>query len=210
MESNYKFSDIDEEAKLSLIITYYTLLKNKPRERLNIKELVSDVETLFRRLCIVPYHKTDLSTYSTGIYLDFLQDLKIGLMKYDDTNDFIDYVYNAIALLKSGSVVISQPYENKESQQSNWSESDSNTELESGFILTREIIESARTPNGGFTKSQLAAIGVPWPRPTDWIEQVIGKEITQKRLEDFRRVEYCISKHEKKKKGKEKNIRKGF
>jgi hypothetical protein len=34
--------------------------------------------------------------------------------------------------------------------------------------MTREEIEAARTPKGGWTKSQLAEWGVPWPPPKGW------------------------------------------
>ena len=56
--------------------------------------------------------------------------------------------------------------------------------------LTKDIIEAARTPNGGFTKSQLAAIGVGWPPPEDWIEEKVGTMITPSQLADFNRIEY--------------------
>lgn len=66
-------------------------------------------------------------------------------------------------------------------------------ETEGSIILTREIIESARTPNGGFTKSQLAAIGVEWPAPLDWIEEKIGSIISKTQLEKFNHIEYVTS-----------------
>lgn len=58
--------------------------------------------------------------------------------------------------------------------------------------LTREIIEAARTPNGGFTKSQLAAIGVDWPPLQGWIEEKIGMMITESQLERFNHIDYVI------------------
>ena len=58
--------------------------------------------------------------------------------------------------------------------------------------LTREIIEAARTPNGGFTKSQLAAIGIQWPAPKDWIEQKIGTFITPKQYKLFNEIKYVV------------------
>lgn len=63
-------------------------------------------------------------------------------------------------------------------------------EEKADIILTRSIIEAARTPNGGFTKSQLAAIGVSWPAPQDWIEKKVGMMITSTQLTDFNRIEY--------------------
>lgn len=60
--------------------------------------------------------------------------------------------------------------------------------------LTREIIEAARTPNGGFTKSQLAALGIEWPAPLDWMAEKIGLKITKSQLEQFNRIEYISNK----------------
>ena len=62
-----------------------------------------------------------------------------------------------------------------------------NTEL---ITLTHGLIEKARTPNGGFTKSQLAAIGIGWPPPEDWIEKKVGTKITKEQLEVFNKIEY--------------------
>lgn len=59
-------------------------------------------------------------------------------------------------------------------------------------VLTKDKIEAARTPNGGFTRSQLEAIGVPWPPPKDWYELVVGKLITPKQLEAFNHIEYIV------------------
>ena len=61
---------------------------------------------------------------------------------------------------------------------------------EATILLTSDIIEAARTPNGGFTKSQLAAIGIDWPPPEDWIEEKVGTMITPSQLENFNRIEY--------------------
>ena len=68
------------------------------------------------------------------------------------------------------------------------------------IILTRDLIEAARTPNGGFTKSQLAAVGVAWPPAPDWIEQKEGMLITKSQLEQFNKIQYvAINKVSKKK-----------
>ena len=61
---------------------------------------------------------------------------------------------------------------------------------EATITLTRDIIEAARTPNGGFTKSQLAALGIDWPAPEDWTEKKVGTMITPTQLENFNRIEY--------------------
>ena len=64
--------------------------------------------------------------------------------------------------------------------------------------LPRDLIEAARTPNGGFTKSQLAVLGISWPAPSDWIEEKVGTFITAKQLEDFNHIEYVVNKPFKK------------
>ena len=68
-----------------------------------------------------------------------------------------------------------------------------NTPENAKVELTKEIIEAARTPNGGFTKSQLAAIGIDWPPPQDWIEEKVGTKITPAQLEAFNRIEYVAN-----------------
>lgn len=35
-------------------------------------------------------------------------------------------------------------------------------------VPSLDEIEKARTPNGGWTKKQLAEWGVPWPPPKGW------------------------------------------
>lgn len=63
---------------------------------------------------------------------------------------------------------------------------------EATIVLTEEMIEAARTPNGGFTRSQLAAIGVNWPPPPGWITAKAGTKITQSQLDGLNRIEYVV------------------
>lgn len=58
------------------------------------------------------------------------------------------------------------------------------------IVLTKDIIEAARTPNGGFTKSQLSAIGIGWPPPENWIDEMVGTMISSSQLTAFNRIEY--------------------
>lgn len=79
---------------------------------------------------------------------------------------------------------------------------DNNISITSGTTnnmvkLTYELIEAARTPNGGFTKSQLEAIDVPWPAPPGWISQKVGTIITQKQFEKFKTIQYVQKKRKK-------------
>lgn len=66
-----------------------------------------------------------------------------------------------------------------------------NPNEEKNIKLTREIIEAARTPNGGFTKSQLASIGIGWPPPDNWISEKEGEMISKSQYDEFNRIEYA-------------------
>lgn len=41
--------------------------------------------------------------------------------------------------------------------------------------VTREEIEAAKTPAGGWTREQLAAWGVSWPPPKGWKKTLTSK-----------------------------------
>lgn len=45
--------------------------------------------------------------------------------------------------------------------------------------VTAKWIHKHKTKNGGWTRSQLAAIDVPWPPPKGWIGHAIGLEISE-------------------------------
>ncbi|MCB9616107.1 MAG: hypothetical protein H6722_27030 [Sandaracinus sp.] len=45
--------------------------------------------------------------------------------------------------------------------------------------VTKELIEAGRSDAGGWTREQLALIGVSWPPPKDWKRAAIGKQITE-------------------------------
>lgn len=67
-------------------------------------------------------------------------------------------------------------------------------EVRATIQLTRQIIERAQTPNGGYTRSQLEAIGISWPPQEGWVEQKIGTFVTPSQLEKFYRIEYVKTK----------------
>jgi DNA helicase-4 len=69
-------------------------------------------------------------------------------------------------------------------------EQNTNSESNNLITLTYELIEAARTPNGGFTKSQLEAIDVSWPAPPGWIRQKVGTTITKEQFELFKTIQY--------------------
>lgn len=196
-----QFRRLNEEVQITLNIQYYSFLKSHPNEREFFKEIFPSVYALLDNIINDPIKRTGLSPSLAFIYENFLSDLRIALLSEDDSMDLIDKIGKSIEILrgepKDGNVDLLEKNKDVVSSENvlpNEEISQSNDKI----VLTHELIESARTPNGGFTKSQLAAIGVPWPRPTDWIEQVIGIEITPQQLEDFRRIEY-ITRPEKKK-----------
>ena len=76
---------------------------------------------------------------------------------------------------------------------------ESKMEQEETIVLTKELIKAARTTNGGLTKKQLAAIGVPWPPPKGWQESKIGTMITEEQLKRFQTIEYATKKKRKRK-----------
>lgn len=65
------------------------------------------------------------------------------------------------------------------------------------IILTKEIVKSAKTANGGLTKHQLEAIGVAWPLTKGAIDKKIGTEITKEQLQQFMTVKYVEKKRKK-------------
>lgn len=53
--------------------------------------------------------------------------------------------------------------------------------------LTMELIDNAKTDRGGYTKSQLAAVGIGWPPPPKnvWQKSLVGKKITKEQFQQF-------------------------
>lgn len=45
--------------------------------------------------------------------------------------------------------------------------------------VTLSEIEAARTPSGGWTRSQLAEWGVPWPPPKGWKARLAGTTVVE-------------------------------
>jgi hypothetical protein len=48
--------------------------------------------------------------------------------------------------------------------------------MNDGRSPTADEIERAKTPNGGWTKDQLAEWGVSWPPPKGWRKNLIRKD----------------------------------
>jgi len=118
-----------------------------------------------------------VKTDGKGIRQLVVQTNEGNTMAVDD----LPYLYEVIK--KNANSITPVTKENQERKE--------NTNPEEATIeLTEDIIEAARTPNGGFTKSQLAAVGIAWPPPEDWIEEKVGTKITPSQLADFNRIEY--------------------
>jgi hypothetical protein len=52
-------------------------------------------------------------------------------------------------------------------------------------ILSNELIEAGRSDRGGWNRTQLLLIGVPWPPEKGWKARRIGKSIEDKAFLDF-------------------------
>lgn len=51
--------------------------------------------------------------------------------------------------------------------------------------LTREFILQGRSGDHGWNKAQLASIGVGWPLKAGWIDNAIGRKVTQESAQRF-------------------------
>lgn len=54
---------------------------------------------------------------------------------------------------------------------------DSHLEAAAAMTLTEGMIEAGRSPRGGYSRKQLAAIGVPWPPPSGWKADAVGRTV---------------------------------
>jgi hypothetical protein len=51
--------------------------------------------------------------------------------------------------------------------------------------ITNELIESGKSPAGGYSKAQLALLSVAWPPHSGWKRQVVGGQITSDAAAEF-------------------------
>jgi hypothetical protein len=51
--------------------------------------------------------------------------------------------------------------------------------------VTAELIAAGRSERGGWSKAQLALLGVPWPPPAGWKAEVIGRAISKPDADRF-------------------------
>lgn len=62
------------------------------------------------------------------------------------------------------------------------------TEQQYGFVVTERWMASHKTSKGGYTREQLAQIGVGWPPPPGWKKMVIGRTIPSEAARAFERL----------------------
>lgn len=52
-------------------------------------------------------------------------------------------------------------------------------------MITKQWLEQHKTDKGGWTATQLAAIGLSWPPAKGWNKQIIGRRITPEQVAKF-------------------------
>lgn len=53
--------------------------------------------------------------------------------------------------------------------------------------LTKKQILECRSPAGGWTKKQLAILGIEWPPEKGWMWRAVAKDITAEEYQTFKR-----------------------
>jgi hypothetical protein len=56
------------------------------------------------------------------------------------------------------------------------------------YQLSKEFLDSLRTPNGGYTSTVLKLLGVDWPPIKGWKQRIIGKFISAENYEELNRI----------------------
>ncbi len=64
-------------------------------------------------------------------------------------------------------------------------------------IMTNEVIEESKSSAGGWTKAQLAVVGLEWPPKNGWKLLLIGKDYPQATLDRFKELRTCRVKNRK-------------
>lgn len=58
--------------------------------------------------------------------------------------------------------------------------------MEEEVVITEGIIQRGQSERGGWTKQQLAILGIRWPPPKGWKKKVVGKlKLKRSRVESF-------------------------
>lgn len=53
------------------------------------------------------------------------------------------------------------------------------------MLVTEEILKQAISSRGGYSRKQLALIGVQWPPKSGWKRSVLGKDFPSEVLKQF-------------------------
>lgn len=53
------------------------------------------------------------------------------------------------------------------------------------ITITPELLAKAKTDAGGYTKAQLAILGIDWPPVKGWARAVIGRELDAEQAARF-------------------------
>ena len=56
------------------------------------------------------------------------------------------------------------------------------------MIITEEWIVKNKTPNGGYNKKQFEILGIQYPPKKGWKDEIIGLELSEKKVKDFENV----------------------
>lgn len=54
--------------------------------------------------------------------------------------------------------------------------------------LTEAVLNDGRSTKGGWSKDQLACLGVSWPPATGWKAAILGQPFPEEALEKFKRL----------------------
>lgn len=57
--------------------------------------------------------------------------------------------------------------------------------------VTAQLIEAGKSVKGGWSQAQLAILGIAWPPPKGWIQQVIGRTIPKWDADRFVALRGC-------------------
>lgn len=116
-----RFFQLEEDVQIEMNIQYYTFLKNNKYIRQDFQTIIPDVFVLFDKITCHKIIPGDLSASLSYSYSEFLRDLKISLIGELNTDDFIDEIEHAIAVLEGEEVyepvedtsdkIVETPYE---------------------------------------------------------------------------------------------------
>lgn len=56
------------------------------------------------------------------------------------------------------------------------------------FKVTRSWLHAHSSGKGGWTRVQLASIGIGWPPPSGWVANIVGNEVTEEQRAEFERL----------------------